>query len=92
MEENLEVIGLRMFIIIDFGRNRFRCERGLRASPEARVVEKEEKKEEEERSQLRMEMRPQIRLRSQPASVIKKVSEGCPDGLTRVLTCSRTAF
>ena len=39
-----------------------------------------------------METRPQMRLRSQPASVIKKVSEGCPDGLTRVLTCSRTAF
>ena len=47
MEENLEVIGLRMFIIIDFGRNRFRCERGLRAPPEARVVEEEEEKEEE---------------------------------------------
>ena len=43
VEENLEVIGLRMFIIIDFGRNRFRCERGLRAPPEARVVEEEEK-------------------------------------------------
>ena len=46
VEENLEVIGLRMFIIIDFGRNRFRCERGLRAPPEARVVEEEEEEKE----------------------------------------------